>query len=46
MGYLLMGRRSIFVINSIVFIGCFQLMIIYFMIIGDILASFAEDITG
>lgn len=39
-----MGRRSIFVVNTIMFIGCFQLMIIYFMVIGDILASFASEI--
>lgn len=37
------GRASIFVINSIVCIGNFQLMIIYFIIIGDILTSFANE---
>ena len=44
-GYLLMGRKSIFIINSIVFVGAFQLMMIYFIVIGDILASFASEIT-
>jgi amino acid permease len=34
----------VFIINSIVFIGCFQMMIIYFIIIGDILSSFAVEI--
>ena len=43
-GYDLIGRKSVFIINAIVFIGCFQLMILYFMIIGDILASFARQI--
>ena len=40
----MLGRKSVFIINAIVFIGCFQLMILYFMIIGDILASFARQI--
>ena len=40
----MIGRKSVFIINAIVFIGCFQLMILYFMIIGDILASFARQI--
>ena len=43
-GYILLGRKSVFLINVIVFIGCFQLMILYFIIIGDILASFASQI--
>ena len=42
--YILLGRKSVFLINVIVFIGCFQLMILYFIIIGDILASFASQI--
>jgi amino acid permease len=32
------------VINAIVCIGCFQLMIIYFIIIGDIITSFSLEI--
>jgi amino acid permease len=43
-GYILLGRKSVFIINAIVFIGCFQLMILYFIIIGDILSSFASQI--
>lgn len=39
-----MGRKSIFVINSLIFFSAFQLMIIYFIIIGDILCSFASKI--
>jgi len=42
-GYLLLGRKSIFIINAIVFSGCFQIMIVYFIIIGDILASFGAE---
>lgn len=45
-GFLLVGRPSVFIINSVVFIGCFQLMIIYFIIIGDILSSFSVEILG
>jgi amino acid permease len=33
----------VFIINAIIFIGCFQLMIIYFIIIGDICASFGQE---
>jgi len=44
MAFLLHGRPSIFIINSIVCIGNFQLMIIYFIIIGDILTSFASEL--
>ena len=43
-GYLLLGRLSIFIINSIVFIGCFQLMVVYFIIVGDILISFSVEL--
>lgn len=32
-----------FIINAVVFAGCFPLMILYFVIIGDILASFARQ---
>ncbi len=41
---MLLGRPSVYMINFIVFIGCFQLMIIYFIIIGDIFSSFMTQI--
>jgi amino acid permease len=42
-GFILQGRKSIFVISTIVFIGTFQMMIVYFIIIGDILSSFPKE---
>ena len=45
MGYILLGRKSIFLINTIVLIGATQVMIIYFIIIGDISASYMAFFT-
>eukprot|EP00347_Sterkiella_histriomuscorum_P010970 403374242 len=45
-GYLLMGRKSIFLVNGIIFIGAFQLIMIYFIVIGDICSSFFSEFTG
>jgi amino acid permease len=45
-GYLLIGRKSVYILNLIVFLGTFQAMLIYFMIISKIFASFAWDLLG
>ena len=46
MGYILLGRKSIFIINVIILIGSTQVMIIYFIIIGDICASYITYFTN
>lgn len=37
------GRKSVFIVSAIVFVGCNQMMIIYFIIIGDIMCSFPRE---
>lgn len=41
---MVLGRKSIFLINSIIFLSCFGLMMIYFIVFGNISASIVADI--
>lgn len=43
-GYLLLGRKSIFYISSMVFFLCLGLMMIYLIFLGDIAASLMKQL--
>lgn len=43
-GYRCFGRQSIFVINTVIFANSFGLMMIYFIVMGDIALSLANEI--
>ena len=45
-GYKLLGRGAIFVINSMIFMLCFGLLIAYFRIFGGISSSLYKDLTS
>ena len=42
-GFVLVGRKSIFILNGIIFVSSFGLMMIYFIVFGDIASSIAEE---
>ena len=45
-GYMIIGRSSIFVLGSIFFINAFGLCMIYFIVFGDTLAQLAVSFSG
>lgn len=45
-GFKLLGRKSIFFFNTIIFINCFGCLIIYYSIFGGIMSSIYQQLTG
>jgi amino acid permease len=42
-GFVLVGRKSVFILNGIISISSFGLMMIYFIVFGDIAASITKE---
>lgn len=45
-GFKLLGRKSIFFFNTIVFINCFGCLIVYYSIFGNIMSSIYRQLTN
>lgn len=43
-GFVLLGRKSIYLISSIIFLMCFGLVIIYFIVFGSIASSLSVQL--